>query len=120
VLFFGCDFCRSHFERLHPSPCRFLADRTCETEKKQHLAKLKIGTMSTNTLRLGDSDRSHRFPFRDVNRNIKSNNDLRRIRCLQQIAKWIYQQTEDMKGQVWVAGSLLRPLDPSWAACFVA
>ncbi|MFO0865010.1 MAG: HNH endonuclease [Gemmataceae bacterium] len=42
------------------------------------------------------------------------------LQASQQIAKWIYQQTEDMKGQVWVAGSLLRPLDPSWAACFAA
>jgi len=65
-----------------------------------------------------------------VARNVESQKELHErlkagglpadLQASQQIAKWIYQQTEDMKGQVWVAGKVLRPLDPSWAACFAA
>jgi len=37
-----------------------------------------------------------------------------------QIAKWVYQQTEKAKGQVWVEGRTLKPLGSDWPHCFVA
>jgi len=35
-----------------------------------------------------------------------------------QIAKWVYEQTEKVNGQVWIEEKLLRHLDPSWATYF--
>lgn len=37
-----------------------------------------------------------------------------------QIAKWVYEQTDKVKGQVWVAGKVLQPLDPAWRVCLPA
>lgn len=37
-----------------------------------------------------------------------------------QIAKWVYQQTEKANGQVWVEEKVLRHLDPQWGRCFAA
>jgi hypothetical protein len=37
-----------------------------------------------------------------------------------QIAKWVYQQTEKAKGQVWVEAKVLRHLTADWSQCFVA
>lgn len=35
-----------------------------------------------------------------------------------QIAKWIYQQTENAQGQVWVEKKVLRRLSPNWTEAF--
>jgi hypothetical protein len=35
-----------------------------------------------------------------------------------QIAKWVYQQTELAKGQVWVMEKVLKHLSPAWSQCF--
>lgn len=37
-----------------------------------------------------------------------------------QVAKWVYQQTEKAKGQVWVEKRTLKALSPDWPQCFVA
>jgi hypothetical protein len=37
-----------------------------------------------------------------------------------QIAKWVYQQTEKSKGQVWVKDKVLRQLGADWAKSFAA
>jgi HNH endonuclease len=37
-----------------------------------------------------------------------------------QIAMWVYQQTEKANGQVWVMKSVLRHLTADWAECFAA
>jgi hypothetical protein len=37
-----------------------------------------------------------------------------------QIAKWVYQQTEEANGQVWVVEKVLRRLGPGWTKCFAA
>lgn len=37
-----------------------------------------------------------------------------------QIAKCIYQQTEEANGQVWVEAKVLRHLGPEWARCLAA
>jgi hypothetical protein len=38
----------------------------------------------------------------------------------EQIARWIYEQTEKANGQVWVQDKLLRHLGPDWVTCFAA
>jgi hypothetical protein len=37
-----------------------------------------------------------------------------------QIAKWVYQQTEEAKGQVWVEEKMLQHLGPAWLECLSA
>lgn len=37
-----------------------------------------------------------------------------------QIAKWVYQQTEKANGQVWVTEKILKHLSPAWLQCFAA
>jgi 5-methylcytosine-specific restriction endonuclease McrA len=37
-----------------------------------------------------------------------------------QVAKWVYQQTEKANGQVWVAEKVLEHLSPVWPRCFAA
>lgn len=37
-----------------------------------------------------------------------------------QIARWVYQQTENAHGQVWVMEKVLRHLGPGWAMCLSA
>ena len=37
-----------------------------------------------------------------------------------QIAKWVYEQTEKVNGQVWVMEKVLRHLGPDWTKCFAA
>jgi 5-methylcytosine-specific restriction endonuclease McrA len=37
-----------------------------------------------------------------------------------QIAKWVYQQTENVNGQVWVMEKVLRRLSADWPKCFAA
>lgn len=37
-----------------------------------------------------------------------------------QVAKWVYRQTEEAKGQVWVEKRTLIPLGLDWMLCFVA
>lgn len=36
------------------------------------------------------------------------------------IAKWVYEQTEKVNGQVWLEQKVLRHLDPSWVSYFAA
>jgi 5-methylcytosine-specific restriction endonuclease McrA len=37
-----------------------------------------------------------------------------------QIAKWVYQQTAQANGQVWMAEKVLQHLSPAWPQCFAA
>jgi hypothetical protein len=37
-----------------------------------------------------------------------------------QIAKWVYQQTEEANGQVWVMEKVLQHLSPAWSQCLSA
>jgi hypothetical protein len=37
-----------------------------------------------------------------------------------QIAQWVYQQTENAHGQVWVVEKILEHLSPAWPQCFAA
>jgi len=34
-----------------------------------------------------------------------------------QVARWVYQQTEKAKGQVWVVERVVRHLSPGWSQC---
>lgn len=42
------------------------------------------------------------------------------VLATEQVAKWVYQQTEKANGQVWVIERMLRPLGSNWTKCFVA
>jgi TorA maturation chaperone TorD len=37
-----------------------------------------------------------------------------------QVAKWVYQQTDKANGQVWVTEKVLEHLSPVWRQCFAA
>jgi hypothetical protein len=37
-----------------------------------------------------------------------------------QVAKWLYQETEKANGQVWVAEKVLEHLSSAWRQCFAA
>ncbi len=40
------------------------------------------------------------------------------LRATVRIARWVYQQTENAHGQVWVTEKVLRHLGPNWTKCF--
>jgi hypothetical protein len=42
------------------------------------------------------------------------------VTASERIAKWIYGQTEQAAGQVWVKESVMQRLGPCWARCFAA
>jgi hypothetical protein len=63
-----------------------------------------------------------------VQRNATSGDELRErmaeaglptdIAASERIARWIYGQTEQAQGQVWVRETVMQRLGPSWARCF--
>jgi 5-methylcytosine-specific restriction endonuclease McrA len=42
------------------------------------------------------------------------------VSAANQVARWVYQQTEKANGQVWVAEKVLGHLSPAWRQCFSA
>jgi hypothetical protein len=42
------------------------------------------------------------------------------LTAIVQIAKWVYQQTGEANGQVWVMEKVLKHLTPEWTKCFAA
>lgn len=88
-----------------------LAHERCNGAKSDHLAAEDHLRAWVERNRLNDEELRARLREAELPCDLAATN---------QVARWVYRQTERANGQVWVADKMLRHLGPDWARCFAA
>lgn len=85
-----------------------LAHSSCNNAKSDHLAA------EDHLARWAERNDKHRD---ELNERLVEAGLPCDLESARQIAKWVYQQTETARGQVWVEKAVLKPLASGWARC---
>jgi 5-methylcytosine-specific restriction endonuclease McrA len=88
-----------------------LAHDRCNNSKSDHLAAERHLAAWVERNRLHEEELQARLEAAVLSCDMAAAN---------QVAKWVYQQTEKANGQVWVVEKVLEHLSPVWCQCFAA